>query len=233
LLTATDASPAPDSVVDFGERILAELGGSHTNSILVRWLAHHTARLVQAAESARAVGASDADDREAEAHDAILRLWQARTAWPTGWPPPRAAAVARLLEGLPELDDALSRYRPIALGKLQDIHFHIVGALVDLATDAETDIEAGWLERFGDRLSADEAAMLRRVTDRPHRMTALRALRDPNPDVVEATEATHPLLTLVDAYRETIVGLLALVDHEERGDTDNAEDEDAAGSAPA
>jgi hypothetical protein len=200
-------------VAELGERILTELSDSHTNNILVRWLAHHTARLVQAADTARAADAPDADAREAAARDAILRLWQARSAWPSGWPPPHAAVVARLFDGLPALDsDTGGWHHPTVLSQLQGLHLHILSALIDLATAADDNIEAGWLDRFGDQLSADEATILRRVADRQRRVDALEAwqghVSDGTPETVEAADATHPLLDLVNAYRQAIIGLL-------------------------
>jgi hypothetical protein len=49
--TPTDPSPPAEPVAALGERILAEFGDEHTNNTLTRWLAHHTAALLEAADT--------------------------------------------------------------------------------------------------------------------------------------------------------------------------------------
>jgi hypothetical protein len=216
-----------------GERILAELGGSRTNDTLTRWLAHHTARLVQAADRAREAGDPDADARDEDARAAILQLWQARSAWPSGWPPPRAAEIARMLDALPDLDDP-GWYDSTVLAQLHDLHHQVLAVLVDLATKGGgADIEQGWLDAFGDRLTADEAMLLRRAATRPRRLngllrwwarhTALKSDPDPNDrdaDNAPSAAAAHPLIELADTYRNTILGLLHRTTEVTRGDDD-------------
>ncbi|MFE3559489.1 hypothetical protein ACFXKW_32235 [Streptomyces sp. NPDC059193] len=150
--TPKAGSPAADFVTELGERILVELGEDRTNSTLTRWLSHHTAGLIDAADRARAAGDADADARAAVAREAILQLWQARTAWPSGWPPPGTTETVRLLDSLPDLD-ASSWYQPTVLAQLHDLHHRILGAIVDLAThDEAVDVEQAWLDSFGDHL---------------------------------------------------------------------------------
>jgi len=222
-LTPPAASLAPDLIVELGERILAELGDPRTNSTLARWLAHDTARLVQAADRAHADGDADADARADAARDAILRLWQARSSWPNGWPPPHAAEIGRLLDQLPTLDqDSGGWCQHTLLGRLQDIHLHLLGAVVDLAIDGagEGELEAAWLGRFGDLLSADESALLRRAADRHRRMDALLLWWETLPstaagdeadgdvEVVDGSQApSHPVMDLADAYRDTVLSM--------------------------
>jgi hypothetical protein len=65
--TPPDPSPPAEAVAALGERILAEFGDEHTNNTLTRWLAHHTAALLGAADNARDNAAPDADARAADA----------------------------------------------------------------------------------------------------------------------------------------------------------------------
>lgn len=215
-------SSAVDSVAALGERILTELGEERTNNTLTRWLAHHTARLIEAADQAQAANAPDADARGAQAREAILQLWHARSDWPSGWPPPQAAEMARLLDGLPSLG-ADEWYRRTVPARLHDIHHHILAALVDLATrNASVDIEQGWLDAYGDHLTEDEAVMLRRAAGKPRRLDALLHLNDLyallDMDVEEDEEHdadalaegadAHPLVKLADAYRDAVLDLV-------------------------
>ncbi|MEV5210879.1 hypothetical protein AB0K35_25725 [Micromonospora sp. NPDC053740] len=217
-----DQSRLADPVTALGEQILAELGGTHTNNTLTRWLAHHTAALLHAAEHARKTSEPDADARAADARTAILQLWQHRQAWLPGWPPPRAAAVAQLLNELPDLDDP-QFYRGTTLAQLQNLHYQILAALVDLATSVTEDVEQGWLERFGEHLTADEAMLLARTADSGRRLGSLFRLRglirgvgigDDDADEV-ADDAgqpdiatVHPLAQLVDVYRKIVLNAL-------------------------
>ena len=218
----TDKSQHADPIIALGERIVAELGDPRTNSTLARWLAHHAARLIQAADKARESGDPDASGRDAEAREAILQLWEARTTWPGGWPPPRAAEIARLLDDLPGLDDDTGWYRQTVLARLQDLHYHVLAAIVDLATnDGGADVEQGWLSTFGDRLTSDETSLLRRAVGRPRRLQSrLQWWENYGPDdQIETTAAendagnaapgthVHPLLDLADAYQTTISDL--------------------------
>ena len=66
-LTPQEQSPSGDQLAHLGERILAELDAARTNSTLARWLAHHVAALIQAADEARA--------------QVVKALKQARAAW--------------------------------------------------------------------------------------------------------------------------------------------------------
>jgi hypothetical protein len=187
----------------------------------MRWLAHHTARLIHAADQASESGDPDAADRATEARKAILELWQARAVWPTGWPPSHAAEIAQVLDDLPALDDGGGWYRETLLAHLQDLHYHVLAVIVDLATeDGSADIEQGWLDAFGDWLTPDEVLLLRRAAERPRRTELLlrwwglrleNEVEDVGTDNEADTDAaptSHPLLDLADAYHATIVDLL-------------------------
>ena len=171
--TPTDRSPPADPIADLGEQILAELGDPRTNDTLTRWLSHYTARLISEADTARNSGDQGADALEAKARDAILDLWRARSAWPNGWPPPRAAAITRLLDQLPELDNEVNWYQQTALQRLQAVHYHILAGLLDLAARNDTDVEQKWLDTYGEHLTPDEASVLRRLAEQPRRAETL------------------------------------------------------------
>jgi hypothetical protein len=137
--------------------------------------------------------------------------------------PPHAAEVARLLDGLPSLDDDGGWYRQTILAHLQDLHNHALALLVDLAIDDDAaNIEQGWLETFGDRLTPDETSLLRHAVNRPRRIESLLRWRDhgsndhievaadeddADGDDAVPTPPGHPLLDLADAYHATIVDL--------------------------
>jgi hypothetical protein len=164
----------------------------------------------------------EADSLEAKARDAILDLWQARSAWPEGWPPPRAAAVTRLLDELPAPDDEVGWYHQTALQKLQYVHHQILAGLVDLAEGSDTDVEQKWLDRYGEHLTPDEARVLRRITQQPRRTEALlrwsaqvQANRSSDKgNDASATAAVEPLRQLVDMYQATVTNLLERITRE-------------------
>lgn len=151
-----------------------------------------------------------------------MQLWHARSDWPSGWPPPQAAEIAKVLDELPSLD-ADEWYRRTVPARLHDIHHHVLAVLADLAVnDASVDIEQGWLAVYGDHLTEDETAMLRRAAGTPRRLDALLRWNDlyglldmdvkeegehDADTVAEGTEA-HPLVKLADAYRDAVVSLV-------------------------
>jgi hypothetical protein len=223
--TPPEPSQPADPVAALGERILAELGADHSNSTLTRWLAHHTAALLQAADQATSTGAADANARAANARAAILELWQHRSAWPSGWPPRRAAEIAQILETLPDLDD-LPWNRSTILTRLHDLHYHILAVLIDVATRDDENIEQGWLKAFGDQLTPDEIALLAHAATTEQRLGQLQrwwdrtrvepaiddaAIEGAGDDAGAAKSTTtdiQPLVALADAYRQTILDLL-------------------------
>jgi hypothetical protein len=215
----TDESPDVDPLTALGERIVTELGDPRTNNTLARWLAHHTARLIHEADTARQTRAPDAHIREARAREAILQLWQARATWPVGWPPPHAAEIARILDDLPSLDDENGWYRQTVLAHLQDVHYHVMAVLIDLVSSDGTDVEQGWLDTFGEHLTSEELLLLRRAATRPRRIESLLRWSDreasSQDEMLTGEDAdrtpappTHPLLELADAYHETIATLI-------------------------
>jgi hypothetical protein len=223
--TPTGGSSPADPIADLGEQILAELGDARTNDTLTRWLSHYTARLISEADSARNSGDPKADSLEAKARDAILDLWRARSAWPNGWPPPRAAAITRLLDQLPALDDEVNWYQQTALQRLHAIHYQILAGLVDLAAGNDTHVEQKWLDKYGEHLTPDEANVLRRVTQQPRRAETLlrwsaRTQSNQLGDDKDGTSvaAGQPLPQLADAYHATITNLLERISTSEAKD---------------
>jgi len=228
-LTPAVPSPSADPIVALGERILTELDEVHTNDTLTRWLAHHIADLIEAAGQVSGASAPDADARAA-----ILQLWQHRSAWPSGWPPPRALATVRLLDGLPDLDDP-PQFQATALARLHELHHRIIAALVDLATgDDDNNIDQGWLETFGERLNPEEIEVLTRAATTDQRLISLhrwwdRTRSETNPDETEiddgdaepAAAANAPLAELASIYRQTV---LKLLDHARETNTNVTED---------
>ncbi|GGQ17024.1 hypothetical protein GCM10010279_26030 [Streptomyces mutabilis] len=207
-----------DTVAELGERILDEFGDEHTNNTLIRWLAHYTARLVTEADQARETNAPDAAARTAEARDAILRLWQARSSWPSGWPPPYAAKLAATLDALPEPgNDRWSR--PTVPARLHEIHHNILAILVDLTTDDRPEAEEGWLNSFGGHLTEGESAVLRYAAHLPRRAATLQrrdevetsAGADADAGGSGTAAVIKELAELAEAYRNTINELLGAV----------------------
>jgi len=211
-------------VIALGEKILAELDDERTNDTLTRWLAHHIASLLHEADEASRLGAADAEVRASNARAAILELWEHRSAWPKGWPPPGVAQMVRLLADLPELDDP-RWHRYSILTQLHYLHHHILAALVDLTTPRADDLEKAWFETFGDRLTADELSLLTvasRADERLERLfrwwdltsEATRASGDTDEggDPTKETGDTHPadpLAALATNYQQIILELLA------------------------
>ncbi|MET8129898.1 hypothetical protein ABZV67_38505 [Streptomyces sp. NPDC005065] len=170
------------------------------------------------ADQAREANAPDAAARTAEARDAILRLWQARSSWPSGWPPPYAAKLAATLDALPEPGN--DRWtRPTVLARLHEVHHNVLAILVDLTTDDCPEAEEDWLNRFGHLLTEEESAVLRYATHLPRRKAALqrREEAETSADVDVAsggsgtTRVIELLAELAETYRNTITDLLNTV----------------------
>jgi hypothetical protein len=218
--TPQEQSPPSDQLADLGERILAELDAARTISMLARWLAHHVAALIQAADEARATSAPDADARAAEARVAILQLWQHRSDWPAGWPPPRAAHMARILEKLP--DSSIPPWQPATpLTRIHERHHDLLALLVAIVTSDGDDVEQGWLKAFGGLLTPDETAMLTLAATAEQRMSRHFNWQEPaghEPGTEGDVDDTEParertpqqvLGEMADAYRQAVFDLLA------------------------
>ncbi|MEU8356369.1 hypothetical protein AB0C27_10215 [Nonomuraea sp. NPDC048882] len=234
-------------MIRLGEQILEDLGEARTNNTLTRWLAHHTAGLIQTADRAKAAGDQDAAARASDARTAILQLWDHRSAWPSGWPPPRAAKVVELLDDLPDLDASPWQQGNI-LDQLQNLHHRILAALVDLIIAGEEDLEQSWLALFGDKLTPDEVAVLSRAATAEQRLSRLHvwtgqlARQSPaapakttDADVSDADGAEpsplHTLAILARHYRQIILNLLSRVGNDSTREGSSADSE--PGAAPS
>jgi hypothetical protein len=114
--------------------------------------------------------APDAEARAVEARAAILQLWQHRSDWPVGWPPPRAAHMARILEKLPE--SSIPPWQPATpLARLHELRHTLLALLVGIVTSDGDDMEQGWLKAFGGLLTPDETAMLTLAATAEQRMS--------------------------------------------------------------
>ncbi|WP_159041030.1 hypothetical protein [Streptomyces sp. FxanaA7] len=218
--TQTAGQQSADPLAELGERILAELGEERTNNTLIRWLSHHTARLMQAADDAARAGDVSAPALAEEARTAILQLWQARSAWPEGWPPPRAAALAETLACIPEptADTWPGQSLP---ARLSAVHQVILAAFTDEAAASAPDgNEEDWLNVSGEHFSDAETLILRRAADAPQHSEALgelatlieqfNALKTGEPSGPPAEEVMqHPLVRLAGTYRKIIIDRVA------------------------
>lgn len=130
-----------DSILALGKQLVAELGLDRSCDTLARWMAHHIADLIHAAESAGDEERPAAMDRCARA---ILDLWNHRHVLPDGSRPFEAAEP--LFRAIRSLDP-------------DSIHSRWFREVREAATDAGTDgeVAAQWLE-FTARI--DESARI-------------------------------------------------------------------------
>lgn len=80
----TVASKPWPSVVALGERIVKELGSTSRADTLGKWMAHRIAELMELAKNAEDQPQQEAAQREAES--LILRVWDRRERWGSGYP---------------------------------------------------------------------------------------------------------------------------------------------------
>ena len=116
------------------------------------------------------------------------------------------------------------------LQKLQAIHYQILAGLVDLAAGSDSDIEQKWLDKYGEHLTPDETAVLRRIVQQPERVDKLRKLPtalQPSESGDETSDtpaipAGEPIHQLASIYQTTVTNLL------ERISTSEAEGDSSA-----
>lgn len=136
-------------------------------------MSHRIAELMNKAQRGRTRAAREEAARECES--LILRLWERRTAWPRGWPPPKAAKVLERLSHAEDDPDGYLFYRPRAVDEGADTWQDCFPLLVDLQR-AEQDIwrdaallelDVGeardWLEKHGDGMDPEEQNALERL----------------------------------------------------------------------
>jgi hypothetical protein len=181
-----------------GKRIVTELGLDQSTDTLSRWMAHRVAELMERAERARTKAARDSAARECE--PLILRLWERRTSWPQGWPPPSAAGALERLASAEEEPNEFGFYRPRIVDDDDRTWLGTLPLIADLQRmeldawrDAgliELDVAEinDWLNEQGGNLSDEERATFERLVtgaDRARRLEQQRRhrrLASPNDD---------------------------------------------------
>lgn len=202
----------------FGEKILHELDAARTDDTLTRWLAHHITELITTANRTRMTGTADEATHAAEqCRRAILDLWEHRTAWPSGWPPPGAKQMAEILNSI---DAPTFRFqRGSKLSQLQRLHHEVLAALVDEETASDpSDTAKSWLESYGQLLDVDERELLKLYVGRDDRVASTTEVsRSEHPDDAHPRSDSqagrapqgHRVLDLVRMYHDTVRSLLA------------------------
>ncbi|MEU5385873.1 hypothetical protein [Kitasatospora cineracea] len=205
-------------LMKLGGKILDELDAAATGDTLTRWLAHHIADLITAADRAQQAGTAEEAAYAAEqCRRAILDLWAHRTAWPNGWPPPGAK---RWTEILISADTPTYGFQyGNGLSALQRLHDHVLVALADDETTKEAvDAVQDWIEPFGQLLNVDERKLLELYLGRDDRAAIPTAAppaeqpanADPRPDgKASPVPQIHRALDLAHRYHETVRSLLA------------------------
>jgi hypothetical protein len=99
----TATSRPPKDVLALGVHLVRELGLARGNDTLGRWLCHHLAERMDAAE--RATSPAEKSERVSQAVDVILRIWERRAVLPG-----QANPLARYREALSELTNRSNVY---------------------------------------------------------------------------------------------------------------------------
>lgn len=214
-----------DEITRLGARIVDELGATESTNTLTRWIAHRAAELLTAAEDAREHGTTaDAITATQQCQDAILTLWQHRSSWPQGWPPPRARKVTELLADLPEPDEV--HWPPATiLAALQAAHYGVIRTLVSFAAADESPIEQAWLDKFGEHLTEAERQLLQLVIDAP------RYVFLAEPDEEGPTNVFSKLIDQGEDYYELVVNFVDQLTNVGDVDVTEAASTDKDGSA--
>lgn len=99
-------------MLELGEALVAELGLEQSNDVLGRWMAHHLARLIEAARTSPSDERANAEER---CFAAVLEVWRHRNCLPRGSRPFEPAE--RLLDVIEALDPDAPRpfYNRVAL----------------------------------------------------------------------------------------------------------------------
>jgi hypothetical protein len=199
-------------ILTLGRRIVDELGGDEA-SVLSRWAAFRIAELIHIVDNA-----TDPDARLAATNsctELVLRVWQERTNWPRGWPPPEASEI---LDALHER----SRWQRAAVADepAEYTWTSTLPAIIDsldyertlwtLAALAEQDPDAltSWLDQEGTALSTQErqtlSAIREAAKDAPSRLRALLFEEsNPNAGRVAKGDAASRARTVLRALQQT------------------------------
>lgn len=118
----------PKDVLELGRTIVRQLELEQHGNVLPRWMAHHLAELIKAAENSESAAKQDAEDRAVEL---ILKLWKSRRDLPVPADPlsEYRDAIMVLDRMLPSADPWLRFRRP---GSDDDLLHDMVGAMAQL-----------------------------------------------------------------------------------------------------
>ena len=137
-------------------------------------MAHRLAELMQRAEHARTKAARDNAGQDCES--LILRLWERRSSWPEGWPPPSAATALERLASAEQGPDefGFTRHRAVDNGDrtwlgtlplIADINRSELDTWRDAALLEMDDSEINdWLNQQAERLSDEERTTFEQLT---------------------------------------------------------------------
>lgn len=113
--------------------------------------------------------------------------------------------MARLLDSVPSIGEETWHGRTV-LSQLNRLHTLILATTVDLAAASFESLEEDWLATFGEHLTDDEVAMLRRAAETDDRFTRWIAmtLDTDDPSAETADDHPHPLTELARRYQEAV-----------------------------
>lgn len=143
-------------------------------------MSHRVAELIDRASCARTRAERDAAAEAAET--LILRLWERRTAWPHGWPPPEAANALKRLSFVDDAPDSVDRIfqRPLVDDGAES-WLDTIPLILDLQkSELETWIRAalleidvselrGWVEDHGTQMDSSERNILEHLASAAER----------------------------------------------------------------
>jgi hypothetical protein len=177
-------------------------------------MAHRVAELMDLAEHARTKSAREDAARECES--LILRLWERRTSWPNGWPPPTAAAALERLSSAEEGPGEFGFYRQRVVDKgertwldtlplIADLHRKELDAWRDAALiNLDISEMSEWLEKHREDLSDHDRDALEQLVE--GRQWALRRLER------QRTDSRWPASTDQDQDQDSLLDVSPLVD---------------------
>lgn len=136
-------------------------------------MVHRIAELMEGARGARTKAEREAAAAECEA--LILRVWERRSAWPKGWPPPVAAAVLDRLSSAERDPETFPFYRPKVADEGAQTWLDTFPLMVDIqqteldiwrdAALLEVDVRelTDWVEQHGNNMAEDERNALEQL----------------------------------------------------------------------
>jgi hypothetical protein len=204
-------------VVTLGKTIVRDLGLEESNDTLGRWMAHRLAELMREAEVGQGEKARDAGRKAAS--DLVLRIWDHRSSWPLGWPPPNAAKILEELDPPPYRERRAHTGSPWldSLAELDQLHrrerrIWANAALLDFDFNAERRVVAETREGLRD----DERETLEALTRERDRAAAeilevLAVPELPASGTDRATAAMAQLAEIDEERRQLLVDVKASI----------------------